>query len=493
MMGGMPPLLLLAAGAAVGAAGAPAGGALTDYRSVALQGLNWAVSAAVEAPGGLLEWPPALVGQTSLVSYNRTFDLYSGSAGVVVALLEAADAAAAAERAGAPIAGARPASFYLDAATRAGLLIAREAPAIVAAGSSTGLYHGGAAGMAFALDALRARANESAAAALTRGYDALVAYILARADGGNMNSFTGLRWGTAGIGLFLLTAWERNRTANAAFLPAAAAAGDFLLTAGIPTPGGGLKWMSGFGDLEAPNYAEGTAGVSYFLASLANATGDAARYLDGGALRGAAYLLSIANRTDGRCLIFHDNATAGLYYLANCHGPPGTGRLFLRLAALTGNATWAALAGEGAKAVTDLAPVAGGAPGGAFNFYVDFQKPQPNPLWNNVGLCDGGGAVVVYFLSLYALRARAEDLAFAVEVADDVVARATRVAPDELQWVVTEWLEDPAVSTGPQVGYMQGSAAVSVALLWLDAVVNRRPANPHIWLPDDLFAVAGWA
>lgn len=418
-------------------------------------------------------WPSNLVGQTVLSPYNRTYDLYSGSAGAIVFLLEAYESSGQ--------------TTYLATAQAAGTYLAAAVPQIIASGTSTGLYHGGAAGMAFALYTLYERTGSNNAALLS-AYNALVQYIFANAipeDGGDsLNSYSGLRWGTAGIGLFLLTQYVRDPVTFASYLPLAEAAGAYLIDIGNPK-NGGLFWMSGFGNEETPNYAEGTSGVSYFLATLANVSGNAT-YLTNGALLGGTYLISVANLTGGRCIIYHDNGTAGLYYLANCHGPPGTGRFFLRAAHATGNGSWANYAFMGAQALRDLAPY-----GNSFNWYVDFAQAQPNTFWNNVGLCDGSSAAIVFFMTLFGVYVRPEDLHMARVVADDVLRRGT-VTPDgqQMYWNTTEWRTVPQLSTGPQVGYMQGAAGVGSTLLWLDALVNGNP-NPHITLPDDFFN-NGW-
>lgn len=210
-----------------------------------------------------------------------------------------------------------------------------------------------------------------------------------------------------------------------------------------------------------------SAGIAYFLLALGNTTNNASYTVT--ALAGGRYLTAVANLTGGRCIIFHDSETPGLFYLTNCHGPPGTGRFFLRAAAVSGNATWAAFARGGANALQELAvlPQTPGSDNGThasmegftspslppqrYSWYVDYNG-QPTPPWNNVGLCDGSAAAVEYFLTLFRLYGEVSDLAFARSVADDVLSRATVVVPGEqLSWVTTEWRTDPTRTTGPQV------------------------------------------
>jgi hypothetical protein len=161
------------------------------------------------APSGQgIYWPASLVGQNADASYNRTYDLYSGVAGVIVFLLEAHTATGNAS--------------YLTAAEAAGVYLAASVPTIIASQTSTGLYHGGAAGMAFSLGELNARVPSPP---LSDAYGALVQYIIDSAvpgpQGGMvLNQYPGLRWGTAGIGLFLLQVWALLEGASSSSSPA---------------------------------------------------------------------------------------------------------------------------------------------------------------------------------------------------------------------------------------------------------------------------------
>lgn len=90
------------------------------------------------------------------------------------------------------------------------------------------------------------------------------------------------------------------------------------------------------------------AGVAYYLLTLYHFTQDSsflqarpsASRLNGSAhrcvcwqaaLSGAQYLLAIANTDNGGCVIHMSPQDATMYYLGECNGPPGTGRLWVRL------------------------------------------------------------------------------------------------------------------------------------------------------------------
>src|SRR6185437_2003843 len=143
--------------------------------------------------------------------------------------------------------------------------------------------------------------------------------------------------GSSGTGLFLLWAADHLHAPGARQL--AARAGDHLIAIAQPKPGAGLMWMMApTFPREMPNFSHGTAGVSYFLATLYQATGQK-KFLNA-ALAGADYLLSIADINGRYCMIYHDNQNKGLYYLGWCHGPAGTARLFYRLYQVTRDPKW---------------------------------------------------------------------------------------------------------------------------------------------------------
>eukprot|EP00463_Aulacantha_scolymantha_P005689 TRINITY_DN7060_c0_g1_i1.p1 TRINITY_DN7060_c0_g1~~TRINITY_DN7060_c0_g1_i1.p1 ORF type:complete len:163 (-),score=22.49 TRINITY_DN7060_c0_g1_i1:191-679(-) len=145
--------------------------------------------------------------------------------------------------------------------------------------------------------------------------------------------------------------------------------------------------------MEMPNYAEGTSGIAFYLATLYNVTSDT-KYLDA-AIGGAHYLQAIADTTDDGCAIWHDNGNKDLIYLTECQGPPGTGRLWVRLYQVTGDPTWLKWARGSAKTL-----IVHGKKIGKFNWYY-FKSGEKAPFWDNVGQCDGSSAVVEYMLMMH--------------------------------------------------------------------------------------------
>ena len=152
-----------------------------------------------------------------------------------------------------------------------------------------------------------------------------------------------------------------------------------------------------------------------------------------------------------------------LFYLGWCHGPTGTGRLFRALAATTNEEVWS----DHAEACARTLSTSG------------LPTARPDGYWDNVGPCCGAAGVAEVFLS----RGSEEDLRFARELLDDVLARGTRVE-DTLHWVQSEHRVRPELLQA-QTGYMQGAAGVGLTLLHLDAVERGLPQP--VRFPDDRY------
>jgi lantibiotic modifying enzyme len=270
--------------------------------------------------------------------------------------------------------------------------------------------------------------------------------------------------GTAGIGLYLISA-ARDLDRDDA-LELAAAAGRRLIAQGMAAEGG-LKWAMQPSNPTRlyPNFSHGTAGIAYFLATLHQATGDRA-FLDA-ALAGARYLLRVAKTDGDQCLVFHhepEDEGLKLFYLGWCHGPAGTARLFHRLATVTRDAEWARWVDRAARGIR-----ASGVP--------DRETPG---FWNNVGQCCGSASVGDFFLSYHQQTKQADALAFARQVTDQILAKATR---DEhgMRWIHAEHRVQPD-NVAAQTGWMQGAAGIGAWLLRLDGFDHGR--QRRVVFPD---------
>ena len=198
--------------------------------------------------------------------------------------------------------------------------------------------------------------------------------------------------GGAGIGLFLL--YAAREFDGAASRDAAIQAGRRLVSL-ARQESTGLSWrMNPTFPRVMPNFSHGTAGIAYFLATLAAETRQK-EFLKP-AVEGGRHLQSIATTAGNDvCLVMHD-APEGtdLFYLGWCHGPAGTARLFHQLHRVTGAAEWRMWVDRSARGI-----LASGIP--------DTQTPG---FWNNVGQCCGSAGVGEFFLALHRASGRQEYL-----------------------------------------------------------------------------------
>jgi lantibiotic modifying enzyme len=417
------------------------------YLDVARRAERWIAASARRGPTGLAwPWNPAAPGEVQL-------NLYTGMPGVVLFYLELLHATG--DRA------------LLEPALSGADYLAASLPAD-GANADAGLYTG-LAGVAYTLElAHRAggasRHRDAAARAL--------ALIRARARptgrGVEWSESSDMISGSAGVGLFLL--WAHEALGDASSLDLAVSAGRRLVERGQPDRGG-LTWtVSPQVPRNYPNFSHGTAGVSYFLATLHERTGD--RAFLSAARAGAAYLDAISTKTaHGGRLVYHSApGNEELFYLSWCHGPAGTARLYHRLASVTGERDFASRVGQLAQGI------------------VDMRVPERSPgFWNNISQCCGNCGVSEFFVDLAAATKHTQHLEFARRVAADTIRRATDDA-DGSRWTQAENRVQPD-NLVAQTGLMQGAAGVGLAMLHLDGAGERR--RPFVVLPDNPFTQPG--
>jgi len=425
-----PVAALLIAAAASGCYLIPT--APNDYDRAAIGAARWLRSVAVDTEEGRT-WPTEPE-RSSLGSA----DLYSGDAGVVLFFIEAWERTRNRE--------------FFEHALQGARALAAALPTEASEPFDAGLFTG-IAGMGYVLhrgfEATGDRALHDGALHCVR-----LLHLSARAagDGKEWNASNDVVSGSAGIGLFLLhAAAEMDHRASGDL---AALAGRRLVEKAIPA-GDGLKWRI---DAEyerlMPNFSHGTAGVSFFLALLHEATGEE-RFLDA-ALSGGAYLLQTA---DERGLVFHhEPGGERLFYLGWCHGPAGTGRLFLKLWKATGDRRWLDAVHRAARGV-----MTSGIP--------DRETPG---FWNNAGLCCGLSGVAAFFADLHRESPRPGYLDFARTLTDEIVRRAT-VDRSGYRWIHAEHRVKPSLLSA-QTGLMQGAAGIGIWLLRLSAPGEGTPA-----------------
>jgi len=280
-------------------------------------------------------------------------------------------------------------------------------------------------------------------------------------EGGPETAVYDVIGGSAGIGLSLLYAHESLHLSGA--LDLAVQAGRYLMAQSQPGEVG-LKWpMSEAYPRLMPNFSHGTAGISYFLARLAEVSGDQ-EFLDF-AVQGARYLQSVARCQADGCMVFHNEPEGKeLFYLGWCHGPTGTVRLFHQLARVTGEAEWSTWVQRSAKGIRDQ-----GIP-----------ENRTEGFWNNVSQCCGDAGVGDFFLSLAHSTGDEEHADFARHIGVYILKESSE---DEsgVKWNQAEHRTQPEFLQA-QTGWMQGAAGVGAFFLHLDGAAQG--LSPRVRLPD---------
>lgn len=409
----------------------------------AMGAARWLLARGCRDTGRGLAWF-AEPGDPSTVS----MDLYHGSAGVILFLLEAHHVTGRKE--------------FLEAAERSADDLVQ---ALSGEGPATGgpsLYTG-EAGIAFALLETFKACGDPVYREAALGCARRIASAVKRKGAGvEWNECTDIIRGSAGIGLFLLYAAKELDYRPA--LEAAVGAGEALLQSAVPD-GNGLKWpMDPDYPRLMPNFSHGTAGVCYFLAALYRGTGKRA-FLEA-ALGGGRRLLRIAN---GEGLVFHhEPGGEDLFYLGWCHGPAGTARLYWLLWEITRDETWL-------EAVERAA-------GGVMRSGIP-ERRTPG-FWNNAGQCCGAAGVAEFFLDLHRSTGRKDYLDFARRMVENVLAGASQEAGG-LKWIQAEYRVKPGLLAA-QTGYMQGAAGIG--MLFLHMYEYEKGMRRAIALPDSPFS-----
>ena len=270
--------------------------------------------------------------------------------------------------------------------------------------------------------------------------------------------------GAAGAGLALLYAHEQRLHPEA--LDHAIAAGERLLEIAETDPDG-LRWRM-MSDMPfaftTPNFSHGGAGVGYFLLQLYRATSEP-RYLEA-AREAARYTMSRATPAGahGRLVCHMEEARKPVFYLGVCHGPAGTGRLLLELHAITGEAEWL----DAARSLIE-GLLSTGAP-----------EARSRGLWNNHGQCCGDAGIGDFALLMAQRTGDAEYQKLAERCADVILAHSER-SGDGLRWRDAEHRDRPEFVQA-QTGYMQGAAGIASFLIHL--ATTREGAPVQIALPD---------
>ena len=285
-------------------------------------------------------------------------------------------------------------------------------------------------------------------------------------EGVHWHDLTEMVWGTAGVGSVMLTLGAEYLGSRAT--ETAVRAGDWLLTQAEAAPKAGIRWSLGRryeaehpdDQRRFPNFAHGAAGIGFFLARLAQVTGEQ-RFADA-SLAATEWIMTTVRTDQDTCAAFHhDPDGTELFTLGWCHGPPGLGWLFRQLELTTGAKDWRTWLRRAARA--DLIS---GIPA----------RREPG-FWDNVARCCGSAGVAEFFLDLHLLEQNPADLAFAVTMVDDILDRAIADS-NGMRWSNYEF-RLPQPDLPPETTYMQGAPGIASTLLRLHRHLAGDPWTVH--------------
>lgn len=401
-----------------------------DAEALAAGALDWLLGCARDTTGGGLTWTTRPTDD----EFNPT--LYSGTSGIVLALLEAR-------------------GHFRD--DRHGDVALRGARSVAAAAEEwqlSSLYFG-LTGMAVALRAVHDVLGDAAAGtAAVRALDR----VRARFDGTRWGPQFDLLGGNAGIALGALATGD----VELALL----AVTPYLHTA-EPTAAG-VQWQTRAGRAARQHHlSHGTLGVVHALASV----GRAANRPDLVELAAAGASDVVARDEAGPegFLVPHSDPQdrpdrIERYSYGWCQGPAGDAQVFRLLRDVLGDPAWSALAGRCWHTVTRS-----GLP----------ERSRPG-FWDNSGRCCGTAGVLALALDRH-VEAGAGP-AFADVLVADLIARAT-VDAGGARWSNVEHRATPS-ALEPLTGWAMGNAGVIRELLrYVRARTDRDPAYAVTW-PD---------
>ncbi|MCO8270203.1 hypothetical protein M1L60_06300 [Actinoplanes sp. TRM 88003] len=374
---------------------------------------------------GALDWISGTAGDD--------LTLYSGRAGIVLALLE----------------GHRhfQDDRYGEAARRG---------AIALTGDDGSSLYFGLTGTAVVLRAVHRLLGDEHA---NRAADRALGIVRARFDGRGWGEMTELLFGNAGIALGALHAGDLDL--------AVLAVEPYLRTADVTA--GGVNWSVRPSPPRSHHIAHGTLGIVCALATVGAAAGrDDLVEL---ALAGAADVVARNEAGPTGFLVPHSDPPhrpelIERYSYGWCNGPAGDAQVFRLLGALTGDGVWAARADQCWHTVTHS-----GLP----------QRLRPG-FWDNNGRCCGTAGVLALALDRHVELG--EPLDFANVLVEDLGRRAT-VDAAGARWLNFEHRVTPS-ELAPEAGWAMGNAGIVPELLRYARIgAGADPAYAVSW-PDHL-------
>ncbi len=227
-------------------------------------------------------------------------------------------------------------------------------------------------------------------------------------------------------------------------------------------------------DFILPNFSHGNAGVGYFFAELFEITKDSL-YLNT-AINAYNYLESIADTSNNSFLIpygFPLEQWLGQYDIGWAHGGAGSARFYYKLWQVTNDDKYFETlqkVAEGLKQ-TGLPGLPSDPKFGEEDFYRDKRF--------------GAASVADYFMDLYYINRKEENLNFAKVLIDDLIKKGTQ-DENKFYWETERYAFFPDEGKLAQfTGYFYGTAGYGLSLINFDKLINDNKLA--ISLPDNPF------
>lgn len=246
---------------------------------------------------------------------------------------------------------------------------------------------------------------------------------------------------------------------NEKYLQAANDTADRIISQAIHDPRGGLAWTSTLHDYQGvdrvPNFEGGTAGVGFAL-GLAYQYTQNPKYLV--AAKGAAdHIRAIGiKQGDGYLVPWHDKKDEEpIFYVANCHGPAGTSKLFYQLYKVTGDDFY----------LEDIRKLYRGLR------HIHAPEEMSPGCWNSVCVCCGAAGEMHFFINcalLFKDEQLGTDAAKSAETCGHILLgeQEAKAGGREGVWPIAYDRVLPE-QVAPAFGYYTGSAGIAAGLLQL--------------------------
>lgn len=234
-------------------------------------------------------------------------------------------------------------------------------------------------------------------------------------------------------------------------------AADRIVANAIADPRGGYAWHSTLhGDVDrVPNFEGGTAGTGYAL-TVAYRYSKKEAYKQAAA-EAAKHLKAIAvKQGEGFLIPWHDvPGEEPIFYLANCHGPAGTSKLFYGLYLITKEEQY----------LDDIKGL----------FYGMRHLGAPEKMsagyWNSVCVCCGTAGILQFLLNcgiIFDGTDFGREASRVAEIAAEVLVgeQEKKIGGRQGVWPIAYERVKPE-NVAPDFGYATGSAGIAAALLQL--------------------------